>query len=288
MQPDSDIWGSKLEVPDAPPPFLRWAGSKRWLVRLITKYLPVDYHDYYEPFLGSGAVFFAIGQGHKSYLSDTIAPLINTYHGVQKAPNRIHDIASSWPTDSETYYQIRAKNYKSPEYAAARFIYLNRLCYNGLYRENRSGGFNVPYGRPRISNVISSITHLQACSDRLKNAVLTIVDFEPSTRRCQPGDLVYFDPPYVAGHRSNGFVDYNSSIFSWQDQQRLADKFYELDRRGVYTILTNADHESVRRLYQNFTIVEVDRYSNMSSRTGTRGRSSEIIVLGKSITTDNR
>lgn len=269
-----------------PGPFLRWAGSKRWLVRTLVSYLPDEFRNYYEPFLGSGAVFFSVAHGHKSYLSDTIAPLVNTYVGVKKSHERVHAIASSWPTDRETYYQVRAKSYKSIEYAAARFIYLNRLCFNGLYRENRSGGFNVPYGRPRQTNTITTIEHLASCAERLRDVSLSTADFEAATVNCQPGDLVYFDPPYVAGHRSNGFVDYNALIFNWRDQQRLADLFRDLDRRGVYTILTNANHESVRKLYEDFTTIEVDRHSNMSSRAVTRGPSSEIIVVGNRLASE--
>jgi DNA adenine methylase len=270
-------------VQGGPSPFLRWAGSKRWLVRRVRSFLPVEFNDYYEPFLGSGAMFFDIGDGHAAYLSDTIAPLVSTYKAVRLQHERVHQIASSWATDSDTYYQIRAKRYVSEHYAAARFIYLNRLCFNGLYRENRAGHFNVPYGRPRSTNTITSLDQLAACAKRLESAETKVLDFEKATSRCKPGDLVYLDPPYVAGHRSNGFVDYNARIFDWRDQRRLADTVHDLDSRGVYVILTNADHESVRELYDGFTIVSVERYSSMSSRFTTRGHSAELIVLGRTV-----
>lgn len=266
-----------------PLPFLRWAGSKRWLVPTLSSIIPNDYNDYYEPFLGSGAVFFRFARGHKAYLSDVIAPLIQTYRAVRDDPKSIYEIATSWPTDSESYYELRSKStMESRTHSAARFLYLNRLCFNGLYRENSAGGFNVPYGRPRLTNIIADHDHLQACARRLRRRVtLTVGDFEKRLDRCEKRDLVYLDPPYVAGHRSNGFVDYNARIFSWDDQQRLADVFNRLEKRGVYVILSNADHESVRKLYRRSYVVEATRHSSMSGSPQHRGRSAELLVVSK-------
>jgi DNA adenine methylase len=272
-----------LVAREVPEPFLRWAGSKRWLIRHISRYVPAEFNDYYEPFLGSAAVFFNIADGHPAYLSDAIGPLIETFLAVRDHPEWVHRIASSWATDRETYYKIRAKQFRSGPHTAARFIYLNRLCFNGLYRENKSGLFNVPYGRPRETNIITILDQLTACGDRLRTADLRRADFQTAMQTCKPGDLVYLDPPYAAGHRSNGFVDYNSRIFDWRDQGRLADTVRDLDDRGVYIILTNADHESVRELYRDFKVIEISRHSSMSSRTATRGSSSELIILGNSL-----
>jgi DNA adenine methylase len=264
-----------------PSPFLRWAGSKRWLVGQLAGVIPANFNAYFEPFLGSAAVFFRYAEGHPAHLSDVIDPLIRTYRGIRDQPRLVWQIATSWPTDRDTYYSIRQQDsFDSQAHFAARFLYLNRLCFNGLYRENSSGMFNVPYGRPRPTNQIADIQQLTSCASRLRRSVkVSSKDFESSLSGCQEGDFVYLDPPYVAGHRSNGFVDYNAKIFNWGDQMRLAEVFRELDSRGAYLILSNADHESVRRLYREYHLVEFSRHSSMSGSAKHRGSSAELVVL---------
>lgn len=265
-------------------PFLRWAGSKRWLLPSLRDIIPSDFGTYYEPFLGSGAVFFGLADGHSANLSDTISPLISCYETVRDEPATVAALASGWNTDAESYYAVRAADYRDdPIRGAARFIYLNKLCFNGLYRENQSGRFNVPYGRPKSTNVADA-NQLLAVANRLTSGVqLKVCDFEIALSACDAGDLVYLDPPYVSGHRSNGFVDYNAKIFSWEDQRRLASVFRDLDSRGVFVIQSNADHPTVRALYEGYESRTVFRYSSMAARADKRGNSNELLILSGSL-----
>ncbi|MEV7135738.1 Dam family site-specific DNA-(adenine-N6)-methyltransferase [Arthrobacter sp. NPDC093128] len=269
---------------DIATPFLRWAGSKRWLLPSLREMIPSDFGTYYEPFLGSGAVFFQVADGHSANLSDAIAPLISCYETVRDEPETVATLASGWKTDADTYYSVRAADFSDdPIRAAARFIYLNKLCFNGLYRENQSGKFNVPYGRPKSPNVADA-SQLLAVANRLTAGVqLKVCDFEVALSTCGAGDLVYLDPPYVSGHRSNGFVDYNAKIFSWDDQRRLASVFRELDSRGVFVIQSNADHPSVRELYEGYEFRTASRYSSMAAKADKRGKSNELLILSGSL-----
>lgn len=265
-------------------PFLRWAGSKRWLLPTLHDVIPSEFGTYYEPFVGSAAVFFNVASGHDAHLSDMISPLISCYETVRDEPGAVARIASSWNTDAESYYCVRAADYSDdPLRAAARFIYLNKLCFNGLYRENQSGKFNVPYGRPKTTNVVDE-NQLIKVANRLANGVqLKVCDFEVALSTCDSGDLVYLDPPYVSGHRSSGFVDYNAKIFSWDDQKRLSSVFRELDSRGVFVLLSNADHPSVRELYEGYSFHTVSRYSSMAAKADKRGKSSELLVMSNTL-----
>jgi DNA adenine methylase len=265
-------------------PFLRWAGSKRWLVPHIQPYIPHKFKTYYEPFLGSGTIFFKYIENHPAHLSDTIETLIDCYRGVQMFPREVAELAHSWNADEQTYYEIRSTKYQlGTAESAARFLYLNRFCFNGLYRENAKGDFNVPFGRPKNPSM-TAYTELTSCSDRLRvDTTLAVSDFAVALSECQEGDFAYLDPPYLAGHRLNGFVDYNARIFSWEDQERLSVVFKELDARGTYVILTNADHESVRALYDDYRSISVSRFSSMAGNKMKRGISTELMILGRRV-----
>jgi DNA adenine methylase len=185
----------------------------------------------------------------------------------------------SWSCDSDSFYKIRALAPEDATTLAAQFIYLNRLCFNGLYRVNRNGGFNVPYGRPRFERVFTREHELVAASKRLEGAKLVTEDFALATISAKRGDFVYLDPPYVAGHRNNGFIDYNSRVFQWEDQRRLAELCTELSARGVFILVSNADHPSIRGLYDGaFHLESVSRFSSMSAKSGSRGLSQELLI----------
>lgn len=263
------------------PPFLRWAGSKRWLVDEILARLPERYGRYYEPFLGSGSAFFAIRPKIAS-LSDTIVPLVQCYEAVRDDPEGVHAVLAQWEVSKSAYYQIRELRPGDSILRAAQFIFLNKTAFNGLYRVNRSGIFNVPYGRPK-SNTIVSRACLEAASQTLQGVQLEACDFELALKAATTGDLIYLDPPYVAGHRANGFVDYNSSLFSWDDQVRLRDLFHQLDADGAYVMLSNANHPSIVELYSQHSRFEFTRHSSMAAKSQARGLSSEILVLGHSL-----
>lgn len=263
------------------PPFLRWAGSKRWLVDELIARLPERYGRYYEPFLGSGSVFFGIRPKAAS-LSDTIAPLMQCFQAVKHDPDSVYTALTRWEVSKTAFYQIRALQPDNPSEEAAQFIFLNKTAFNGLYRVNRSGVFNVPYGRPKSDTIVSRDC-LREASRALESVELKACDFEIGLQTATTGDLIYLDPPYVAGHRANGFVDYNSNLFSWDDQVRLRDLFQQLDSTGAFLMLSNANHPSITDLYQGYSRSEFTRRSSMAAKSQARGWSTEILVLGHSL-----
>lgn len=265
-------------------PFLRWAGSKRWLSRAISALVPAGTAKYYEPFLGSGAVYFSLAESIECHLSDTLSPLIACYAEIQRDAEAVATQLQRWNCDRDTYYEVRSlrPDVESTE-AAAQFIYLNRLGFNGLYRVNSSGGFNVPYGRPKNANMVT-LAELRLVANRLKDVTtLKAQDFEDALDECDAEDFVYLDPPYVAGHRNNGFVDYNAKLFTWSDQERLARKFQDLSAAGIKVVLSNADHESVRSLYAKYRVITIERHSSMAARASARGKTQEILVLSDAL-----
>jgi len=248
--------------------------------------MPSDVNRYFEPFLGSGAIYLACASDKPAALSDVIGPLVNCYLQVRDCPEKVAGAAQLWRVNAETYYKVRDESFEDPVTQAAQFIYLNKTCFNGLYRENQQGQFNVPFGRPKTSNILDA-QHLLDVSHKLRTIGTTIAvrDFEEALEPCEGGDIAYLDPPYVAGHRQNGFVDYNAKLFSWGDQRRLASLCHELDRRGAGVIMSNADHASVRELYSGsrFDFMNVSRYSSMAARSGKRGASDELLIVSKSL-----
>jgi DNA adenine methylase len=258
-------------------PFLRWAGAKRKYTKLLLNYLPKRYETYYEPFLGAGSLFFATDPP-RAVLGDVIEPLMETYSAVRDHPMPLWHELQKWPVDKATYYETRALVPRNKIEHAAQFIYLNKTCWNGLYRVNRSGGFNVPYGMPKSQNVASP-ANLVACSNALKRSTeLYTQDFELTLQRAQYCDFAFLDPPYVTTHTKNGFVEYNESLFSWADQCRLAQVVKDLDQRGVKFLMTNADHESVIQLYQGFDIQKFERLSTIASNRQHRRQVSELLI----------
>lgn len=262
-------------------PFLRWAGSKRWLVEEVLERRPAQWGRYFEPFLGSGAVFFALCP-EDAVLGDAIAPLIDCYRCVKEDHKLVFDHLQRWSVDKESFYSVRSTKMEDPFARAAQFIYLNKTAFNGLYRVNRAGEFNVPFGRPKTSKT-ASLEDLKRAAAALQRAQLMAGDFEDTLTDAQEGDLVFLDPPYVAGHRANVFIDYNSKLFDWEDQVRLRELFVALDERGVNVLLTNAAHSSVGDLYRNFTTHEYERHSSMAAAAKARGKSTELLVLGATL-----
>lgn len=271
-----------MDVGTQAAPFLRWAGSKRWLTKYVQELMPTDYGRYFEPFLGSGAIFFSCVHDRPAHLSDTISPLINCYVQVRDRPDAVADVSESWSVDAETYYEVRSMSFDDDVHKAAQFIYLNKTCFNGLYRENQMGRFNVPFGRPKTSTILDRASLAEVSAKLATNGTtITVRDFEDALGACTSGDIAYLDPPYVAGHRQNGFVDYNAKLFSWEDQRRLADVCREISRRGASVIVSNADHPSVRELFSHkaFHLIEVSRYSSMAARSAQRGTSDELLIV---------
>lgn len=260
-------------------PLIKWPGGKRLLAEEILKCIPPQFGTYYEPFIGGGAVFFAL-QPNKAVLSDANIELINTYEQVRDNSQDLVDILRSFKNSEQDYYAIRATSPRLPIRKAARFLYLNRLSFNGIHRVNARGEFNVPYcKREKLSVIDEGI--LYKASSALKRAALTAGDFEQTTCKAGKGDVVYFDPPYTVAHGKNGFLKYNENIFSWHDQQRLSLHARLLAERGCRVIVSNADHESIRQLYKGFHCQIVERPSVIAAISKHRGVVTEcIFTLG--------
>lgn len=255
-------------------PFIRWAGAKRRQQSTLLGLAPSTFGRYFEPFLGSGALFFAL-RPQDAVLNDRIAPLIATWSAVRDTPMAVAEQIAEWPVDRSTYYAVRGLTPSDAISAAAKFIYLNKTCYNGLYRVNSSGNFNVPYGRPKSGNVANA-SSLSACAAALRGSVqLMAGDFEAALEGAGPGDFVYLDPPYVTGHSNNGFVEYNEVLFNWSDQVRLAKVAQALKESGVHVVISNAWHEAVRQLYPGFQVLPITTHSSMAGASSKRLRVTE-------------
>jgi DNA adenine methylase len=249
-------------------PLLKWAGGKRRLLPHILPLVPRVEGRYYEPFFGGGALFFSL-KPKSALLSDSNPELINAYLQVRDNLDAVVKRLREMPNTEEDYYGIRSSAPRTLAGRAARLIYLCSLSFNGIYRQNLDGEFNVPYGGKRHVNPCN-LAKLQQTSKNLKGRDLRPIDFELAVRRAKRSDLVFFDPPYTVAHGNNGFIKYNAKIFSWADQVRLADVALKLKRIGVHVIVSNADHPSIRDLYGDFEVKMVDRYSVMSASSDFR------------------
>lgn len=258
-------------------PFLKWAGGKRWLAAVLDPLLVQNGATYFEPFVGSGAMYFH-STPSKAVLSDANPDLIETFSAIKDMPEKVFDLLKEHATkhSTEYYYKVRATKYRTAATRAARIIYLNRTCWNGLYRVNKNGDFNVPKGTK--TSVILESDNFQSISEILQNAELLCSDFEIQIDRAKNGDVIFADPPYTVRHKHNGFIKYNENLFSWNDQERLCDALARAKKRGATVLLTNADHSSIRTLYSEFQIEETTRYSAISSTSKKRGRFEELII----------
>lgn len=265
----------------APP--MRWAGGKRWLVERFPELFKVDNGRLFEPFAGSAAVFFAT-QPKRATLADTNDELITVYRGIKKDPDRLHAALEVHAAkhSEEYFYKIRNKTEIDIVLSASRTIYLNRTCFNALYRVNKSGKFNVPIGTK--DSVIRPDDDFRAAATLLSRAKLVTSDFEKIIDQSAQGDLVFVDPPYTVKHNLNGFVKYNEKIFTFEDQIRLRDSLNRALTRGVDVIVSNADHVSIKDLYENFgSIISVGRKSSISGNIKSRGSTSELLILSPSL-----
>lgn len=261
-----------------PTPFLKWAGGKRWLVHRYPELFDVEFERFVEPFLGSGAAFFNLAP-QSALLSDCNGALIAAYRAVRDnwqkvlAKLRRHQKLHS----TEHYYQVRQQSPRSDVAIAARLIYLNRTCWNGLYRVNKNGAFNVPIGTK--TKVVLESDDFEVVSSLLDTVDLRTCDFEETIDTCGPGDFVFVDPPYTVKHDNNGFIKYNDSIFSWQDQVRLRDSISKAWQRGAKLLITNANHQSVVDLYSGLGISQtVCRASVIAGSSAARGRCNELVI----------
>jgi DNA adenine methylase len=260
------------------PPFLKWAGGKRWLAASYRQLLPRQFDRYFEPFLGGGAVFFSLMPG-TAVLSDVNERLVDCYKYIKLNPHgfaalmRKHQRAHS----QQYYYETRRKRLRSPLKKAAQFLYLNRTCWNGLYRVNLEGIFNVPMGTK--SSVVFEGESFFDYATALKNAEIVNCDFSDSIAKARKGDFLFVDPPYTVQHNFNGFAKYNEEIFCWADQVRLRKALDGAASRGVKILLSNAHHDSVLKLFADLgTVHVVNRTSLIAGDASRRSRVTEIAI----------
>jgi DNA adenine methylase len=245
-------------------PLLKWPGGKRLLIDQLRKRLPSTWNQYFEPFVGGGALFFAL-QPTAATLSDLNPNLIETYLAVRNCPQKVIAALKQLRNGKREYYRVRNSIPSTPIDRAARFIYLCTLAFNGIHRCNLKGEFNVPYGFKKHLAVCDE-DRIRNASTLLQNASLCSSDFEDVISKARAKDLIYFDPPYTVAHNNNGFIKYNAPIFSWADQIRLAEVAKRARDKGCSVLVSNADHDTVRELYPDFSVATITRHSIIASQ----------------------
>lgn len=257
-------------------PFLRWAGGKTWLLKYIQDFLPPEgFNNYFEPFLGGAAVFFHL-KPKNAFLSDLNSELIDTYNVLKEDPEGVIDELRKFKNTSEFYYKVRKTKFRKDTKQAANFIYLNQTSFNGIYRVNLKGEYNVPYGH-RTKDFFEP-ENLRAVSKILQTVEIAAGDFMNIETRVSQGDLVFLDPPYTVTHYDNGFIKYNQRLFSIEDQERLSGLIDRIKSVGAYYVLTNAAHDKIKEIFRKSDHeIEKKRASLIGGREAKRGKYSELI-----------
>jgi DNA adenine methylase len=268
------------------PLFLKWAGGKLQLIEQFKNLFPHNFNNYYEPFIGSGAVFFYLKSKlklNKVFLSDANEELINCFVAVRDKPSELIELLSNHQKkhSKEYYYAVRSIECDRLDSVnkAARLIYLNKTCFNGLYRVNSKGQFNVPMGDYENPCIFDTNTLYQA-SQLLQGVHLRVMAFEKVVNFAQKDDFIYLDPPYIPLSKTSSFTQYSKGSFSGKEQKRLSEVFRILDLRGCFVMLSNSDHALTRELYRDYekntVIVRAKRMIN--SVGSKRGVINEVVV----------
>lgn len=273
-------------------PFLKWVGGKTQLLPTLLGLFPKKMRHYYEPFLGGGAVFFAVAAEKRfqgAILSDWNRELINCYRVVRDFPDELlaaldERVLSYDAAPKSIYERWKALDPATldPVVRASRIFLLNKTCFNGLYRTNKAGKFNVPWGK-KLKARLCDPENIQACSEVLNRPlVLRSGDFTEALDDATHEDFVYFDPPYYPLTKTSNFASYTEGKFTDSDHYRLAALFKDLVKRGVKVVLSNSDMPEVRALYQDFEMVEVQARRAVNSKGDKRGPVGELIIIGRS------
>jgi DNA adenine methylase len=273
----------KIDIPR----FVKWAGGKKQLLEQFKDLYPKSFNGYFEPFLGSGAVAFYIIETFKPekiLLSDINEELINAFNIVKTHPEELISLlkkhkAHHTEDAKKYYYEIRKiePNSLQPLERAARFIYLNRTCFNGLYRVNAKGKFNVPMGSYKNPDIVQEKI-IKKASDILRKDEIKVMSFEKVLELAKNGDFIYFDPPYYPLKKGISFTTYAQGNFLEKEQEKLAEVFKQLDKKGCYCMLSNSDTEFIKNLYSDFKIHTVKASRMINSKSTGRGAISEIVV----------
>lgn len=275
-------------------PVLKWVGGKRQLLPEIKKRVPKGYKTYYEPFLGGGAVLFEL-QPKKAIVNDLNTELINVYEIIKTSPNELIEELKKFSNDEETFYNIRNIDRDKNKFQqlsniekAARIIYLNKTCFNGLYRVNSSGEFNSPFGRYKNPNIVNAKT-IQAVSKYFNTADITFKneDFEESIKDIPKGSFVYLDPPYDPVSKTSNFTGYNKGGFGDEEQIRIKNMCDRLNENGIKFLLSNSATSFIKELYKDYTIDIVCAKRSINSKADKRGEIEEVLIRNYVINTEN-
>lgn len=267
-------------------PILKWVGGKKQLLSEITPLIPKKITTYVEPFIGGGAVLFNL-QPKKAIINDLNKELINTYKVVKESPKELLELLKIYDKNNceDYFYEIRAldrtdnfENMNNIE-KAARVIYLNKTCFNGLYRVNKTGLFNSPYGKYKNPNIINKSAIL-AMSDYFNNNNIKIIqgDYKNALKDLKKDTFVYFDPPYMPISTSSSFTNYTKTSFNEKEQIELKKECDKLNNKEIKFMLSNSDHPLIRELYKNFDIRIVKAKRSINSKGNSRGKINEILV----------
>ncbi len=266
------------------PTFVKWAGGKKQLIEQFKQYFPKKADRYFEPFVGGGAIAFYVIKHYapkEVYLSDSNEELVNTYNVIKENVEELISVLKGYKGQhsKEFYYKIRAENPKklSTVLRAARFIYLNKTCFNGLYRVNSKGQFNVPMGNYK-NPAICNEKELREISRMLKNAIITARQFDEIGDYVESGDFVYFDPPYYPISKAGNFTTYTKEDFLENEQIKLAGLYKKLDKLGANVMLSNSDADFVKSLYQGYRVNFVKATRMINCNANGRGKINEIVV----------
>ena len=287
-----------------PQPFIQWVGGKRQLISRYEQFFPEKYGNYYEPFAGGAAIFYwqynKFAEDKEYFLSDMNQELVITYNVIKQQPEDLIEILKvlNEKHSKQFYYDIRnidrqsvgEKKYKKlfsiveeidPVSIAARFIYLNKTCFNGIYRVSGDGTFNVPIGKTLSKNVCNEEKILSA-SRALKNVTITHEPYENVLEKASEGDLVFFDPPYEPISETSSFTSYTTGGFTFEDQIKLKQIFDSLVQKGCNVLLSNSNSEKIIELYSDYRIEQFEVNRNLNSKADKRKNSAvEVLVIGK-------
>ena len=268
-------------------PFVKWAGGKRQIIDKLKKYVPDEFDTYYEPFVGGGALLFELSP-KKAVINDSNMELMNVYRCLCDLNKfkKMCSVLNHYETQhsEEFYYEIRNKDRNKASYnrlsdytRAARTIYLNKACFNGLYRVNSKNEFNVPFGKKLKINTYEGSNLITVSNYLTMNDIKILsVDFEEAVSTAKKGDFVYFDPPYDSD--TNTFNSYTEERFNKDEQRRLAKVFKELDARGVYVMLSNHNTILINELYKGYNIHLIEAKRNINANGSKRGNVEEVII----------
>ena len=264
--------------PKAVKPFLRWAGGKRWIASQLADLIQPECETYYEPFLGGGSVYFA-ALPKSAVLTDVNARLIETYQMLRDSAPAVMAALEPWSNDERSYYKVREMEFEDSVHRAAQFIYLNRTCWNGLYRVNKQGKFNVPFANH--NRPVFERRQLLAVSNALKGADIRCGDFDQILVEAGAGAFVYLDPPYVSPSENKGFSKYNANAFTWDDQLRLGRTASALANRGCQVLVSNIGQDEIVELYPGFSHKVIFRHSIVAASSQYRGITSELLLASE-------